>query len=433
MIEPSTLVAGSAVALIAGFWNQAKTLFGYLASFLVVTTHVDDVTAVALRVYLKSKYKTLPSGLLHFKSIYFCNVTCNKSGNIPFQALNSYTVFYSGWRMLIANQPEQTPSMVLTSIRGTINYTDLVSKALDFYEHLLSDVDSVDRFYIQKVVGSEKGISGSGQSGRTSEDIDERAAHPIVLNNDNNSKAMPVDPLVEKSFRYERHTYQNTYSAKGPFDGLYFPAEITSYIAQAEQWIEMRSWYEERNIPWRRGWMLHGPGGTGKSSLAKAIAQQLGIPVYQYFLATLSDQEFLRTWDNMSAPCMVLFEDFDTVFDKRESLTEHKMLTFDCVLNQISGVSSRNGIFLIITTNHVEKIDEAMGVSCGRNGISTRPGRIDTVIEVGLINRENREKMAARILKDWPEIIPALVDAGEGTTPIQFQEMILQEAFAKLS
>ena len=168
-------------------------------------------------------------------------------------------------------------------------------------------------------------------------------------------------------------------------------------------------------------------------ALAGVLAQTLDIPIYRYALATLSDQEFMREWKNMATPCVALFEDFDNVFHGRYSQTEHKSLTFDCVLNQISGVSSMDGVFLVITTNCLDKIDSAMGVSTDAAGLSSRPGRIDRVVYLGETNVDIRNRIVQHILPDWPEAHADLVDKGDGYTPVQFQELCVAYALKRIS
>jgi SpoVK/Ycf46/Vps4 family AAA+-type ATPase len=119
------------------------------------------------------------------------------------------------------------------------------------------------------------------------------------------------------------------------------------------------------------------------------------------------------------------------VFHGREPFGK-TTLSFDTVLNQISGMSSANGIFLVVTTNDVTKIDPAMGVSFDDDGVSTRPGRIDTVIEVGNLDDRGRLAMAKRILRDWPDLIAKLVIKHEDVTPAQFQEICLQAALQRM-
>ena len=128
---------------------------------------------------------------------------------------------------------------------------------------------------------------------------------------------------------------------------------------------------------------------------------------------------------------MALFEDFDTVFHGREnvygkptladqiagampnaaqngntaSALEVGKLSFGCLLNCIDGVDKGGGIFLVITTNHVEKLDPALGQPRKNPDgsvefISTRPGRIDKAIELGYMEREDKKRLARRIFFD---------------------------------
>jgi len=204
-----------------------------------------------------------------------------------------------------------------------------------------------------------------------------------------------------------------------------------------KRWMKMRDWYIERGIPWRKGVLAHGRGGTGKSSLARVIAKELGIPIYRYFLSTLSDHEFVDAWKSMNKPCVALLEDFDSVFDGRESTTEHKALSFDVVLNTLSGVGDSSGVILYVTTNRLDKIDPAMGVpdEDAEGGMSTRPGRIDQILEINHMSQENRRKMVAHILRDWPDLIDVTYQkAAHGDiTPSQLQEMCIQAALKRLS
>lgn len=432
MIDPTLLATGGIVAAAAGFWQQVKNCFGYVSSFVIVSATIEHPIAEPMGAYLKTKWTPLPSGEFFYVGMVLPFRDRNRSAIVPFKVRGVRSIYRRGWRFVIASG---NSSLTLWSLRWAVDFDAMVSDALDLWEvrcqaQFDENAPNNSRFYIKKVIGREKGMFAADR-----DKIGHEGQHPTPIGDTaagSSSQRAPVDTYTDPSFKYSRDRYIWS-SAVDPFEGLYFSPQVMTYVEQAERWFHMGDWYLNRQLPWRRGWLLHGPGGTGKSSLAKAAAQKLKIPVYQFFLATLSDQEFIREWADMATPCVALFEDFDTVFNKRAPLTEHKSLTFECVLNQISGVSSMNGVFLIVTTNHIEAIDEAMGISCGRDGISTRPGRIDSVIEIGAISRENRIRMAQSILRDWPDTVPELVVAGDSATPIQFQEMCIQRAFELLA
>lgn len=430
-MEPmSWLTTGGIVAAVVAGWSHVKTAFSYLSSFLIVTVNLSDYRLrVAAGMYLRLNHRTAPSGVFNIIARWRQLKGESITRAVPYRLLNSTNLFIRGWRIYLVTL--QTGLLRITAIRGTIDPERFVCDALDFYERYNQDnktneVRQLNRYMVFQVMGDDKYAHNSTpQLARRSGESDE-ASPPS-----DNGLTDYLFPKLEDSFRYPSSMFTDDIQ-EDAFDCLYVPPQVTEYIRFAEEWMERRDWYIERRLPWRRGWMIYGPGGTGKSSLAKAIAKRLGIPIYQYYLSTLSDQEFIREWRNMTLPAIVLFEDFDTVFNGREPLTEHKSLTFDCVLNQISGVDSPDGVFLIVTTNRLDTIDPAMGVSTVHGAISSRPGRIDTVIYLGPMDEECRRRMAQRILCDWPELIDETVMLGEGMTGAQFQELCVQSAFTKM-
>jgi hypothetical protein len=282
------------------------------------------------------------------------------------------------------------------------------------------------------IIGSEKYLSGTSLRGNRSDP----AAPPVgekAADGDSASSASYLDLGLDQSFKYPNEDDYMNLDTDAPFMSLYYPPEVQKHIDHARQWMNAQDWYATRDIPWRLGWLLEGPPGTGKSSLVRAVGQTLGLPIYDFKLGTLSDQEFIENWRGLSTPCIVLFEDIDNVFDKRESLTDHRSLSFDTVLNTISGVNLVNGVFLIVTTNHLEKIDPALGVNDANTPkMSTRPGRVDVVIRLGNLDEAGRYQVARRILQDWPITIAGLVNENTNVTPAQFQELCVEAAFQQM-
>ncbi|KAG5969841.1 hypothetical protein E4U58_001057 [Claviceps cyperi] len=173
-----------------------------------------------------------------------------------------------------------------------------------------------------------------------------------------------------------------------------------------------RRWYANRGIPYRRGYLLYGPPGTGKSSLSLALAGYFRMKIY---IVSLSNES--ATEDNLTTlfydlpnRCVVLLEDIDSaglthtreenpnLFTSLETTTEGSdkkgstpsttssgRISLSGLLNILDGVASQEGRILIMTSNHVEKLDKAL----------IRPGRIDMTIPFGLAD----SSMAAAIFR----------------------------------
>ena len=441
MIDNSTILAGVGVAGVAAAWQQVKQFFSYASSFIIVRAKVSSSIGRPVERHLKRHWKVLPSGIFTFISQYMPFKKEGLRKTVPFRVWNDTTVLYRNGLIVILSADSM--GIKLTSLRGMIDFQDLISEALD--EEVADDSNlNINKLgwnvrrrghYVKHVIGYDKSMpvrkpSNRGGSTRSLQDADAPA-----VGESPNSTAYDrfFHQDLDDSFKYPRVDWEEEKEEYDPFSRLFYSDEIMRHAHEAIQWLDMRQWYYDRMIPWRRGWLLYGVGGTGKSSMAKAIADKMGVALYWYHLATLSDQEFIERWNDMETPCVVLFEDFDTVFDGRVNVSEHKSLSFDAVLNCLSGVMSNHGVFTIITTNHIEKIDPAMGVMTDTGRISSRPGRIDTVIEFGVAEEESRRRLASVILRDWPEQIEKAVNESENYTIAQVEELCVQKAFQLLA
>jgi SpoVK/Ycf46/Vps4 family AAA+-type ATPase len=145
----------------------------------------------------------------------------------------------------------------------------------------------------------------------------------------------------------------------------------------------------------------------------------------------MDNNRFNAVWSRTRdfAPRIVLLEDFDTVFNGRDNITGGG-LTFNTVLNAIDGIEKENGLLLIITTNHIEKIDPAIGVA-SKNGESTRPGRIDVCTELPGLDRAGLLKIANRIVED-NLAAEMLYDVHGHESVAQFQERCIKFAVRRL-
>ena len=87
-------------------------------------------------------------------------------------------------------------------------------------------------------------------------------------------------------------------------------------------------WYANRGIPYRRGYLFHGPPGTGKTSLSFALAGVFGLDIYCLSLseATLTEEDLITLFNSLPRRCVVLLEDIDSagVLRKKSDGEEEK-------------------------------------------------------------------------------------------------------------
>lgn len=86
-------------------------------------------------------------------------------------------------------------------------------------------------------------------------------------------------------------------------------ADINEYLHPATP-----RWYANRGIPLRRGYLFHGPPGTGKTSLSFALAGVFGLDIFVISLLepTLTEEDMLALFNSLPRRCVVLLEDIDT-------------------------------------------------------------------------------------------------------------------------
>ncbi|KAH8806670.1 P-loop containing nucleoside triphosphate hydrolase protein [Flagelloscypha sp. PMI_526] len=217
--------------------------------------------------------------------------------------------------------------------------------------------------------------------------------------------------------------------AKRPMSSIVLQPGVKDMILNdCKDFLSSESWYATRGIPFRRGYLLHGVPGSGKTSLIHSLAGELGLDIYVVSLSAkgMSDNTLSALMGNVPSRCILLLEDLDAAFtrgisrdgsstgappasgssSKKETEEKEKddgsTLSLSGLLNSLDGVAAAEGRLLFATTNHIERLDPAL----------SRPGRMDV-----WINFTNATKWQAEgIFKCFFPCRPAESDASTSTS-----------------
>jgi chaperone BCS1 len=161
---------------------------------------------------------------------------------------------------------------------------------------------------------------------------------------------------------------------------------IRRVLDDVQGFLGNREWYMDRGVPYRRGYLLHGLPGNGKTSLILAVASHFKYNLGYLSLASLgfTDNDLIRSLAHTPPRTIVVIEDIDCVFKKRD--TEQGGITFSGFLNALDGIASPEGHLLMMTTNHKEQLDPAL----------IRPGRVDVDVEFRDATTEQASAMYRR-------------------------------------
>lgn len=180
-----------------------------------------------------------------------------------------------------------------------------------------------------------------------------------------------------------------------PTETLFYPGQLHTHILEDfRRWESSADKYARRGRVHKRGYLLYGVPGTGKTQLALWLAGQTQRNVSLMVSNDISDAEFLNLVSSLPRRSILLLEDVDTVLGNdrpavkgkrknQEEPSERKGLSLGFLLNVLDGVLSTEGQVIVMTTNHPEKLDPAL----------IRPGRTDYRVEIPTLDKPSLEAM----------------------------------------
>ncbi|MEO1065521.1 MAG: AAA family ATPase [Actinomycetota bacterium] len=202
------------------------------------------------------------------------------------------------------------------------------------------------------------------------------------------------------------------------WESVILPAGIAEdFLADLERFVADRALYERRGLPWRRGYLLVGPPGTGKSSIAQAVASKLS---YNLVVLTLSalrgDGDLVARFASMPPRSILLLEDLDVqgvnLTRDDDGASENSKITLSAILNSLDGPTTPDGLIVIATSNDPSQLDGAL----------LRKGRFDKRYDLGPVTDNQLVRFLALFYGQAPPVLQTV--EGSSLMPAELVELL---------
>jgi ATP-dependent 26S proteasome regulatory subunit len=182
-------------------------------------------------------------------------------------------------------------------------------------------------------------------------------------------------------------------------------------IREVKEFWHLGEKYARYGVVHKRGYILHGPPGTGKTSsinlIVKDFIREGGVVFYAQHAALASRALHMLRGVEPERRALVVFEDLDYVANA----------SYQALINLLDGQDSVGNVVYLATTNNLDQINETL---------TKRPSRFDRVIRVGAPNRATRKAyLLSRGLGLTEDQVEHWVRKTKGLVIAQIKELII--------
>jgi ATP-dependent 26S proteasome regulatory subunit len=219
--------------------------------------------------------------------------------------------------------------------------------------------------------------------------------HWFICHREDAAKVLSLIQRVEdQTERYLETGYGRTrLQGKYDWDSVVLNSTVRRMVRNDfELFFEREDWFRQHNLPYRRGYLLWGDPGNGKSATIRIMAAHPYIRSYSLDLSDSDERNggVLQLFERAAAhaPGLVILEDLDRSFPSEGKRTRERAVSFSTLLNCLDGAGSQPGVIVVATANDPTCLDAA---------ILKRPGRFDRVVQFRNPDAELRREYYRRL------------------------------------